>query len=87
MTDYLYTTITGSGTSFNLNPVRGSVPAKLPAALIATKAVQTKDGWFGQVIVDKKIVWESGSVSSGDIAIELANGHVVEKITGLLVEP
>jgi hypothetical protein len=34
-------------------------PVKTPAGLLATRAIETKAGWIGQVIVDREILWES----------------------------
>lgn len=48
-----------------------------------TQAVQTKDGWLGQVIVDKEIVWESEAYDDSEDAIQDANTQVVEVFRAL----
>lgn len=79
-----YGTIATNGNTFVLSAASGtSQPAKTPPGLIATNAVQTMDGWFGQVIVDKAIVWQSRVYTNSDTAIDAANECVVNVIKGL----
>lgn len=81
MSDYTnYTTLSGSSGMITLSPTVSLERPKTPAGLIVTQAVQTKEGWLGQVIVDKEIVWESDPKSSGDYAIESANARVVDRV-------
>lgn len=76
-------------TSYNgLTLSTGTVdPVKTPAGILATRAVETKDGWVGQVIVDKVIVWESEPFVERDedergpgpetLAVRAANDRVI----------
>jgi hypothetical protein len=77
------TTLTGSTYGMTLTPATADKAPKTPAGLIVTQAVQTKDGWLGQVIVDKTIIWESPARAHGEDAIQAANERVVEAIRQL----
>jgi hypothetical protein len=83
MTTLSYGTVAGSSYGITLAPDRGDERPKTPAGLIVTQAVQTKDGWLGQVIVDKTIVWESAPDEDGEGAVKAANARVVEVIRRL----
>jgi hypothetical protein len=37
-----------------------------PAGILATRAVETKAGWVGQIVLDKEIIWESDAMSDDD---------------------
>ena len=73
-------TITGSTYGITLTPASAESKPKTPAGLIVTQAVQTKDGWLGQVIVDKQIIWESRAFLSAEDATQAANERVVEAV-------
>lgn len=75
--------ITTNGSTFVVPITDQGRPGQPPAGLIATRAVHTKKGWRGQVIVDKEIVWEGGNVKSADAAIKAANKVVVSRLRGL----
>ena len=72
-----YGTVGGSTYGISLSPTETEKRPKTPAGLVVTQAVQTRDGWLGQVIVDKEIVWESAAEPDGDDAIKSANARVV----------
>lgn len=77
-------TITTSGSTFVLGTSGGGDrPKDAPAGLVATQAVQTKKGWRGQVVVDRKIVWEGKNVYSSELAIDEANKRLVDTISAL----
>lgn len=78
-----YGTITGSSYGITIAPGTGTERPKTPAGLLVTQAVQTKDGWLGQVIVDKEIIWESDAEDEGEDAIKSANECVVEVLRAL----
>ena len=65
-------------------------PSGVPKGLIATRSVQLKDGWVGQVTVAEEIVWESEPFedAEGDsgarIAEREATEFVITRIKGLL---
>jgi hypothetical protein len=82
-------TLSTNGSTFVLSPDVGKYSDKpqTPSGLIVTAAVQTKEGWLGQVIVDKEIVFESGACDDADAAVEIANKRVVDAIRGLFASP
>jgi len=84
MTTLTYGTINGSTYGMTLSPESAETRPRTPAGLIVTQAVQTKDGWLGQVIVDKEIVWEGDAESDGDEAVRAANARVVQAFKALL---
>lgn len=79
-----YATLTASNYGFTISPstTDHKVP-KAPSGLVVTQAVQTKDGWLGQVIVDKEIVWEGAAEEDGEDAIQAANAKVVQVFRAL----
>ena len=82
-------TYSTASTSLTLNGVAltaGSSPepAKAPKGLIVTRAVETKGGWVGQLIVDEEIIWESTPQDAGETAERLATARVVARIKKLL---
>jgi hypothetical protein len=83
------TTLATNGVTFSLSPQVGEYrdKPKTPSGLIVTAAVQTKEGWLGQVIVDKEIVFESGACDNADAAVEIANKRVVDVIKALFASP
>lgn len=78
MSEYAYGTTTGSSYGITISPSMSESRPRTPSGLIVTQAVQTKDGWLGQVIVDKEIVWESDLANEGEAAIQAANARVVQ---------
>ena len=73
-----YGTVSGSSYGLTVAPARNDEKPRTPPGLIVTQAVQTRDGWLGQVVVDKTITWESDPCADGDDAVQEANGRVVE---------
>lgn len=80
------TTLTGSSYGITFTPETSHERPKTPSGLVVTQAVQTKEGWLGQVIVDKEIVWESDAEHHGEDAIRSANERVVEAFRDLFRE-
>jgi len=78
MTYNAYGTMSGSGYGITLSTNSGETRPTTPSGLVVTQAVQTREGWLGQVIVDKRIVWESDVHRDGEDAIQAANARVVE---------
>lgn len=87
MTPLNYGTVSGASYGITWSPELAETRPKTPSGLIVTQAVQTKDGWLGQVIVDKTIVWESAPAEDGEAAIHAANSHVVDWVTRGLQAP
>lgn len=80
--------MSGSPVTYTLGIDSGGKPEKTPAGLITTRAVETKDGWVGQVIVDKEIVYETAlymhsEENPDELAMIEVNAYVVERIKGL----
>lgn len=60
-------------------------PVKTPKGLIATRAVETKEGWVGQIIVAEQIIWESKPwTNSAEAAEREATQRVVNKVVKML---
>jgi len=81
-----YGTLGGGNFTLTVPAEKGERPEKTPSGLIATRAVETRDGWRGQVIVDKTIVFESDAISGEDAAedaMKVANSRVVTAIKTL----
>lgn len=78
-------TISNGSYGVTLTTQQGDTP-QTPSGLLLTKAVETKRGWIGQIIVDKEIVWESAAFDEVKPALEEANGRVVERVKRLFVE-
>lgn len=87
MTTLTYGTVAGSSYGITVSPQQAEARPKTPSGLIVTQAVQTKDGWLGQVIVDKTIVWESAPAEAGDAAVGAANSRVVEVFKSMFQAP
>ena len=88
-----YGNMAGSSYTITLDPTKGTERPKTPAVLIVTRAVETKDGWLGQVLVDKEIVFQTDPITAdtfdaedaGRDAIKAANTRVVQAIRALFV--
>lgn len=78
-----YGAVSGSSYGITVTPTTAESRPRPPAGLIATQAVQTRDGWLGQVIVDKEIVWESSPEQDGEDAVRAANTRVVSAVKTL----
>lgn len=67
----------------------GAKPEPTPKGLIVTRAVETKAGWVGQVIVDKDIVYESEAFlddedrRGSELSLAEVNSYVVDKVKRL----
>ena len=59
-------------------------PVKTPAGLLATRAVQTKAGWVGQIIVDKEVIWESKPFRTDKESQKTATAAASERVLGAL---
>lgn len=58
-------------------------PEKTPEGLIVTRAVETQDGWRGQILVDKEIVFETEATNESQDALAAVNIRVVTRIKKL----
>jgi hypothetical protein len=60
-------------------------PARVPKGLIATRAVEVKGGWVGQIIVAEDIIWQTPKRSKAEDAEQEATKRVIERVKGLLI--
>ena len=51
-----------------------------PKGLVVTRAVQMKDGWVGQIIIDKAIAWEGEPQEEEREATQQATQRVVDRL-------
>lgn len=58
-------------------------PVTTPKGLLITRSVETKEGWVGQIIVDKAIVWESAPMEDQHDASAEATSRVVARLKKL----
>lgn len=94
------TSSTGNAITFTtgvlLGTDKGKRPEPTPTELLATRAVESKDGWLGQIIMAGEIVWESEpQVDSDDEdeefeagsqrALAIVNRHVHDAFRRLIV--
>lgn len=77
-------TITSS-TGYILDAKRGDRPAPTPKELLATRAVETKDGWLGQIVMAGDIVHETKAHETSDDALEEVHAHILKKFKRLIV--
>lgn len=83
MSDMTYTyTLGNNSNGMSISTGRIEQP-KTPKELIATRTVETKAGWVGQVIVDQEIIQEFGPAGTQEAAAKEANAYVVRKIKDL----
>jgi hypothetical protein len=54
-----------------------------PKGLLVTRAVQIQEGWVGQIIVDKSIVWQGSPHEDERDATQEATARVVERLRTL----
>ena len=57
-----------------------------PKGLLVTRAVQMQEGWVGQIIVDKAIVWQGSAQEEEKDAIQEATSRVVDRLKLLFGE-
>jgi len=82
------TTSATNGLAYTMTPVgvanAGPRRTESPNDLIATRAVQLKEGWVGQVWVDRTVVWQSAPQGNEGRAQRKANDHLVKRLLKLL---
>src|SRR3954447_24458340 len=83
MSTYASTTAT-NGIMFA--PAGSPPPAGAPKGLIVTRAIETRDGWVGQIIVAEAIIWESEPTKKAHQAERAATRRVIERIKNLFAD-
>jgi hypothetical protein len=63
----------------------GKAPERTPTELIATRAVEAKDGWLGQIIMAGEIVYESKPQKNSRAALGKVNRRVHDAFKRLIV--
>ena len=61
----------------------GSTPDRTPKGMLVTRAVETKEGWLGQLIIDKEIVYQSEPMLDSNDAMAEVNTRVIERLKQL----
>ena len=74
-----------SSTGYYLDAKKGDRPAATPKELLATRAVEAKDGWLGQIIMAGEIVHETKHHETADEALEEVHTHILKKFKKLIV--
>jgi hypothetical protein len=64
---------------------RGDRPPSTPKELIATRAVEAKGGWLGQILMAGEIVHETKHHETADDALEEVHTHILKKFKKLIV--
>lgn len=62
----------------------GELPAKTPKELLATRAVESKDGWLGQIIMSGEIVHQTEPQETSGEALEEVNSHIHKRFKKLI---
>ena len=68
-----------------LDAEKGDRPAPTPKELLATRAVEAKDGWLGQILMAGEIVHETKHHETADEALEEVHTHILKKFKKLIV--
>lgn len=63
----------------------GKRPEPTPTELIATRAIQSKDGWLGQIVMAGEIVYETKPQKDSRAALRKVNGRVHNSFKRLIV--
>lgn len=74
-------------TGISVSPGESPAPAKAPKSLIATRAVEVKGGWAGQVIVGGEVLLQKGGFKHSDDAEMWATKKVLDGIKSLFKKP
>lgn len=77
------TTLTYSG--MILDTKTGERPAKTPTELLATRAVESQDGWLGQITMSGEIVYQTKPQETSEDALEEVNTHIHKRFKKLIV--
>lgn len=87
MTQAQWGTYGNSTTGYTLTLGSGTKPEQTPGGLITTRAVETKKGWRGHVIIDKEIVYETKPKTNADDAMKEVNRYVMNRVKALFSPP
>ena len=51
-----------------------------PKGLLVTRAIELQEGWVGQIIIDKSIVWQGNPRDDEKEAVQEATSRVVDRL-------
>lgn len=72
-------------TGIVLDTSAGKAPERTPKELIATRAIQAKDGWLGQITMAGEIVYETAPQETSQDALEHVNRRIHKAFKRLIV--
>lgn len=87
MTQAQWGTYGNSTTGYSLSFTTQGKPEQTPAGLIITRAVETKKGWRGHVVIDKEIVYETKPKTNSEDAMKEVNRYVMNRVKALFAPP
>jgi hypothetical protein len=62
----------------------GETPKPTPKELIVTRAIESKSGWLGQIIMLGEIVYETKPQTTSQYALTKVNGRVHKRFKRLI---
>jgi hypothetical protein len=82
--NYASGSTTSYSTGLTLATGTGETPKPTPKELIATRAVEARDGWLGQIIMSGEIVYETKPQKTSRDALGKVNRRVHERFKRLI---
>ena len=80
MSQMQYTTTYSSGnTGISLVPTDAE-RITTPKGMLVTRAIELQEGWVGQIIIDKSIVWQGNPRDDEKEAVQEATSRVVDRL-------
>lgn len=74
-----------STTGLILNTTNGPSPTQTPSELLSTRAVESRDGWLGQVVMSGEIVYETKPQETSAAALRKVNARIHRAFKQLIV--
>jgi hypothetical protein len=83
-----YNTSSGNALTYTtgivLDTKTGERPAPTPRELLASRAIESKDGWLGQIVMFGEIVHETKPHETSADALEEVNEHIHKRFKKLI---
>jgi len=79
MSNIVYGTYSTGNTGVQLIPTDAE-RITTPKGLLVTRAIELQEGWVGQIIIDKQIIWQSPPREDEKEATQEATSRVVERL-------
>jgi hypothetical protein len=70
-----------------IDAAQGPKPEKASGKLLSTRAVETADGWLGQIIMAEVIVYQTKPQQTSEQALGKVNRRIHNRIKRLIVGP